>query len=101
MILASGGDAGRSFLQSDDEDGLHPAEFKLVESVCGDVQSQLLNTPTVYSSVIMGMDDIADPFVNDGPNHVAGDLERHTFSASPVLISCLRDISRMTNSKVN
>lgn len=103
FILATADDCGPPLLPMDRPDPFTAGDFQLVECEGEDGLSNPISTPTLYLSMsgIAGMDDLADPVLNDERTCTSVAVEREEFAASPVLLSCLRDISRMSHSKVN
>lgn len=97
--VLAGGLEYQPFLLPEPHSGDLGPDFHLVEIDEDETPHLTLTTPTVYLPIsgFAGIDDCAEAVIMDE----YGQLNEDTFSASPVLISCLRDISKMSQPKVN
>ena len=77
-------------------------EFTLLEEKDHGSTPHELSTPTMsipLNVTFVGMDDLADASPTDA--HNSEEFTGASFGASPVLLSCLREISRMSNPNIN
>ena len=74
----------------------HPTDFALIEEEATEYEfNNSRGTALQFTPDLVGMDDLAGPSPVNGDRDTNGDSHVEQFGASPVLLSCLRDIARM------